>query len=145
MINPDRATLDFLNSFSPESQQKGEEWHREGCVSQIFGNYLLIRGRVESPEGENIETTLIMKGNGWIGESTSELDTDCPGLYATMLERLERGKIFLNPNEIDDTPLPVLLEEKLERELNDEEEAYLAKLEKRYRRFAISKEILTMI
>ena len=92
MINPDRATLDFLNSFSPESQQKGEEWHREGCVSQIFGNYLLIRGRVESPEGENIETTLIMKGNGWIGESTSELDTDCPGLYATMLERLERGK-----------------------------------------------------
>ena len=66
MINPDRATLDFLNSFSPESQQKGEEWHREGCVTQIFGNYLLIRGRVESPEGENIETTLTIKGNGWI-------------------------------------------------------------------------------
>lgn len=142
MINPDRATLDFLNSFSPESQQKGEEWHREGCVSQIFGNYLLIRGRVESPEGENIETTLTMKGNGWIGESTSELDTDCPGLYATMLERLERGKnLPESPNEIDDTPLPILLEEKLDRELNDEEEAYLAKLEKRYRRFAISKEI----
>jgi len=142
MINPDRATLDFLNSFSEESQKTGEHWHHEGCVTQIFGNYLLIRGTVETPEGLNIETSLTMRGNGWEGDSDSEQGRDCPGLYATMIERLERGKnLPESPNEIGDTPLPILLEESLGRELDDEEEAYLSKLEKRYRRFAIGKEI----
>ena len=143
MTNPDRATLDFLNRFSEESRTKGEEWHREGCVSQIFGNYLLIRGRVEPPEGgEAIETSLMLRGDGWEGESTSSQESDCPALYATMLERLERGRnLPESPNEIGDTPLPVLLEEKLGRELSSSEEAYLAKLEKRYRRFAVEGEI----
>ena len=143
MTNPDRATLDFLNSFSEESRVRGEEWHREGRVSQIFGNYLLIRGRVESPEsGEGMETSLMLRGDGWEGESTSAEGRDCPGLYATMLERLERGRnLPESPNEIDDTPLPVLLEEKLGRELSGTEEAYLAKLEKRYRRFAVEGEV----
>ena len=142
MINPDRATLDFLNSFSEESQKTGEHWHNEGCVTQIFGNYLLIRGTLETPEGLKIETSLTMRGNGWEGESDSDQGRDCPGLYATMLERLDRGKnLPESPNEIGDTPLPILLEESLGRELDDEEETYLSKLEKRYRRFAIGKEI----
>ncbi len=142
MINPDRATLDFLNSFSEESQKTGEHWHREGCVTQIFGNYLLIRGTLETPEGLNIETSLTMRGNGWEGDSDSEQGRDCPGLYATMLERLDRGRnLPESPNEIGDTPLPILLEESLGRELDDEEEGYLSKLEKRYRRFAIEKEV----
>jgi hypothetical protein len=143
MTNPDRATLDFLNSFSEESRVRGEEWHREGRVSQIFGNYLLIRGRVESVEGgEDMETSLMLRGDGWEGESTSEEGRNCPGLYATMLERLERGRnLPESPNEIGDTPLPILLEEKLGRELSDTEEAYLAKLEKRYRRFAVEGEL----
>ena len=142
MINPDRATLDFLNSFSEESQKTGEHWHNEGCVTQIFGNYLLIRGTLETPEGLKIETSLTMRGNGWEGESDSDQGRDCPGLYATMLERLDRGKnLPESPNEIGDTPLPILLEESLGRELDDEEETYLSKLEKRNRRFAIEKEI----
>ena len=140
MINPDRATLDFLNSFSEESQKTGEHWHNEGCVTQIFGNYLLIRGTLETPEGLNIETSLTMRGNGWEGESDSDQGRDCPGLFATMLERLDRGRnLPESPNEIGDTPLPILLEESLGRELDDEEETYLSKLEKRYRRFAIEK------
>ena len=142
MINPDRATLDFLNSFSEESQKTGEHWHNEGCVTQIFGNYLLIRGTLETPEGLNIETSLTMRGNGWEGESDSDQGRDCPGLYAIMLERLDRGRnLPESPNEIGDTPLPILLEESLGRELDDDEETYLSKLEKRYRRFAIEKEI----
>ncbi len=143
MTNPDRATLDFLNSFSEESRARGEEWHREGRVSQIFGNYLLIRGRVESPgSGEGMETSLMLRGDGWEGESTSAEGRDCPGLYATMLERLDRGRnLPESPNEIGDTPLPILLEEKLGRELSGTEEAYLAKLEKRYRRFAVEGEM----
>ena len=142
MINPDRATLDFLNSFSEESQKTGEHWHNEGCVTQIFGNYLLIRGTLETPEGLKIETSLTMRGNGWEGESDSDQGRDCPGLYAIMLERLDRGRnLPESPNEIGDTPLPILLEESLGRELDDDEETYLSKLEKRYRRFAIEKEI----
>jgi len=142
MINPDRATLDFLNSFSEESQKTGEHWHNEGCVTQIFGNYLLIRGTLETPEGLNIETSLTMRGNSWEGESDSDQGRNCPGLYATMLERLDRGRnLPESPNEIGDTPLPILLEESLGRELDDDEETYLSKLEKRYRRFAIEKEI----
>ncbi|MFP6873903.1 MAG: DEAD/DEAH box helicase [Verrucomicrobiales bacterium] len=143
MTNPDRATLDFLNSFSEESRERGEQWHREGRVSQIFGNYLLIRGRVESPgDGTGMETSLMLRGDGWEGESTSPEGRDCPGLYATMLERLERGRnLPESPNEIGDTPLPVLLEEKLGRELSGSEETYLAKLEKRYRRFAVEGEV----
>ena len=143
MTNPDRATLDFLNRFPDESRIKGEAWHEEGCVAQIFGNYLLIRGRIEPPEGGDvIETSLMLRGDGWEGESTSAEGSDCPGLYATMLERLERGRnLPESPNEIGDTPLPVLLEEKLGRELYTSEEAYLAKLEKRYRRFAVEGEL----
>ena len=30
MINPDRATLDFLNRFSDESREAGEAWHKAG-------------------------------------------------------------------------------------------------------------------
>ena len=143
MTNPDRATLDFLNRFPDESRIKGEAWHEEGCVAQIFGNYLLIRGRIEPPEGgDAIETSLMLRGDGWEGESSSAEGSDCPGLYATMLERLERGRnLPESPNEIGDTPLPVLLEENLGRELYTSEEAYLAKLEKRYRRFAVEGEI----
>ena len=55
MINPDRATLDFLNSFSEESQKTGEHWHHEGCVTQIFGNYLLIKTEQENKLKENYE------------------------------------------------------------------------------------------
>ena len=131
MINPDRATLDFLNSFSEESQKTGEHWHNEGCVTQIFGNYLLIRGTLETPEGLNIETSLTMRGNGWVGESDSDQGRDCPGLYATMLERLDRGRnLPESPNEIGDTPLPILLEESLGRELDDDEETSIIRVKR---------------
>ena len=138
MINPDRATLDFLNRFSDESRELGEEWHKAGRVTQIFGNHLLIRGKVDAPGGVTVDTSLKLRGDGWEGESSSDNGYDCPALYATMLERLERGRALPeSPNEIGDKPMPLLLEEELGRELEDHEEQYLAKLEKRYRKFAV--------
>ena len=138
MINPDRATLDFLNRFSDDSKQLGEQWHKEGRVKQIFGNHLLIRGRVETPGGVLLETSLALKGDVWQGDSDTPEGEDCAGLYATMLERLERGRnLPESPNEVGDVPMPVLLEQRHGRELTDSEEAYLGKLEKRYRKFAV--------
>ena len=46
-ISTDRATLDFLNSFSEEARNEGTDWHREGSVIQIFGNHLQVDARVQ--------------------------------------------------------------------------------------------------
>ena len=49
-MSTDRATLDFLNSFVDEARNEGTDWHRDGCVVQIFGNHLQIDGRVQVDE-----------------------------------------------------------------------------------------------
>ena len=46
-MNPDRATLNFLNSFPEKSRVRGEALQDDGAVTQIFGNHLFIQGRVE--------------------------------------------------------------------------------------------------
>ena len=46
-MSTDRATLDFLNSFDEEARNEGTDWHREGSVTQIFGNHLQIDARVQ--------------------------------------------------------------------------------------------------
>ena len=56
-LNPDRATLNFLNSFPEAVQKRGEKLQQEGGVSQIFGNHLFIQGRVED-KGNTHRTTL---------------------------------------------------------------------------------------
>ena len=39
-MNPDRATLNFLNSFPEEARKRGEMLQKDGAVTQIFGNHL---------------------------------------------------------------------------------------------------------
>ena len=59
-------------------------------------------------------------------------------MYATMMERMQRGEdLPESPNEFDDTPIIDVIEEKLERELDDKEADFVNKLEKRYRRYVI--------
>jgi hypothetical protein len=59
-----------------------------------------------------------------------------------MLERLQRGEdLPESPNEFDDAPVIDLIEEKLDRELDDKEADFVSKVEKRYRRYAIEGEI----
>ena len=50
-MNPDRATLNFLNSFPEEARKRGEVLQKDGAVTQIFGNHLFIQGRVEDETG----------------------------------------------------------------------------------------------
>jgi len=90
-MNPDRATLNFLNTFPEKVRHEGEMLHRDGCVTQIFGNHLFVQGRVEVNRARAFTTTLRLQGNRWIGESTSDAGSECACLVATMMERLARG------------------------------------------------------
>ena len=141
-LNPDRATLNFLNAFPEEIRLRGEKLQKDGAVTQIFGNHLYIQGRVEDTYGVH-RVNLRLQGNRWFGACSTE-DEDLAGaaMYAAMLERMYRGQdLPESPNELNDVPLLDILEEKLGRELDDKEADYVSKLEKRYRRFAIEQEI----
>lgn len=137
-MNPDRATLNFLNSFPEKIRQKGEALQEEGGVTQIFGNHLFIQGRVELPSGI-FRTSLRLQGNRWFGSCNASEEEDAGvSLYATMLERMHRGEALPeSPNEFDETPIIDLIEEKLGRELDDKEADFVTKIEKRYRRYVI--------
>ncbi|MGJ8695048.1 MAG: SNF2-related protein [Verrucomicrobiaceae bacterium] len=141
-LNPDRATLNFLNSFPEAVRQRGEELQEEGAVTQIFGNHLFIQGRVDE-KGTSHRTTLRLQGNRWFGScSAEEDDTAGAVMFAAMLERLHRGEdLPESPNEFDDTPVVDLIEEKLDRELDDKEADFVTRVEKRYRRYVIEGEI----
>ena len=130
-LNPDRATLNFLNAYSEDVRNLGEKLQKDGAVTQIFGNHLFIQGRVETKQGV-FRTSLRLQGNRWYGSSSAESE-DIAGacLVATMVERLYRGaNMPESPNELDETPLSDILEEKLGRDLDDKEAEFVTKLEK---------------
>ncbi len=141
-LNPDRATLNFLNSFPEDVRARGQKLQEDGSVAQIFGNHLFIQGRVEDEHGPH-RTSLRLHGNRWFGSCTTEDESLAgPALYATMLERMHRGEdLPESPNEFDDTPFIDIIEEKLGRELDDKEADFVGKIEKRYRRYIIEQEI----
>jgi hypothetical protein len=141
-MNPDRATLNFLNSFPEEARKRGEMLQKDGAVTQIFGNHLFIQGRVEDETG-TFRTSLRLQGNRWFGSCTAE-DEIIAGAcqYATMMERMHRGEdLPESPNEFDDTPVLDIIEDKLGRELDDKEADFVTKIEKRYRRYVIEGEL----
>ncbi len=104
-MNPDRATLNFLNSFPEEARRRGETLQQDGAVTQIFGNHLFIQGRVEDESGTH-RTSLRLQGNRWFGSCTAE-DEIVSGAcqYATMMERMHRGE-DLPPAESPARDLP---------------------------------------
>ncbi len=140
-MNVDRATLDFLNSFTDDEKKEGQRLHKEGAVTQIFGNHLLIQGRVED-EDWACRTRLQLQGNEWSGECDDKSDSGRAALYATMLEKVSRkGDLPEAPNEIGEKSLTEVIEERLGRALTGEEDEYLGKIERRYRRFEMEREI----
>ncbi len=140
-MNVDRATLDFLNSFSHDEKKEGQRLHDEGAVTQIFGNHLLIQGRIED-EDWSCRTRIQLQGNEWVGEADEKSDSGRAALYATMLEKVARkGDLPEAPNEIGQKTLTEVIEDKLGRGLTGEEDEYLGKIERRYRRFELEREI----
>lgn len=141
-LNPDRATLNFLNSFPEKVRKIGEKLQQDGAVTQIFGNHLFIQGRVEDKHGTH-RATLRLQGNRWFGNCSEEKEEIAgAAMYATMLERMHRGEdLPESPNELDSTPILDLIEEDLGREVDDKEADFVNKVEKRYRRYMIEQEI----
>ena len=134
-MNPDRATLNFLNAFHEDNRKEGERLQKEGCVVQIFGTSTKIQGKVE--EGRTAcRTSIKLNGNAWEGDCSCHEGAGCPSLVATMMERLARnGELPESPNEVDDLTLTEILEDKLSRSVTDNEAKYVEKIEQRYRRF----------
>jgi hypothetical protein len=133
---PDRLILDFLNRFTPQERREGELVQKDSGVTQIFGNSLFIRGRVEIDRV--YRTGLFLRDGRWEGEVQPEDSQSGVALVATMLERLARGDhLPESPNEVGDAPLAGLIETRLGRGLEAREEMFVEKLQKRYRRFEL--------
>lgn len=140
-MNLDRATLNYLNSFPESIKLEGQRLHDEGSVSQIFGNHLMIQGRVQEG-GWSCRTQLRLQGNEWQGEASERGETGRAALYATMLERIARsGDLPETPNEVGEQSLTEILEDRLGRPLTGIEDELLGKLEKRFRRFELERQI----
>jgi len=126
-MKADRATQQFLNTFPEENRKEGERLQGEKRVRQIFGNHLLVKGRVEEHDW-CCRTTLRLVGDAWEGECSCREGAECSSLVATMLERLARGgELPEAPNEVDEQSLMEILEEKLGRELGEREVQYVDK------------------
>ncbi len=140
-MNPDRATLNFLNRFNEEAKKEGQRLHDEGAVVQIFGNHLFIQGRVDDGV-TSCRTNLKLQGNEWEGSCSCWQSTQCPSVYATMVERLARGADLPEaPNEVGEKSFAEILEEDLGRQLAKDEEDFVSKLERRYRRYELERSI----
>ncbi|MCB1066374.1 MAG: ATP-dependent helicase, partial [Verrucomicrobiae bacterium] len=140
-MNLDRATLNFLNSFSEDAKNEGQRLHDDGAVVQIFGNHLMIQGKVEDGTW-SCRTTLQLQGNEWSGEFEGHGETGRAALYATMLERVARGSELPEaPNEVGEKTLTEILEDRNGRSLTGVEDELVSKLERRFRRFELERQI----
>jgi hypothetical protein len=141
-MSPDRATVNFLNQLGIEIQKRGKAAWQDGAVRNIFGSPHTVRATVQL--GPVVFRTTLKKEDGrWSGETLPEDHPDAAvALGATMFERVSRrDKLPSAPNEIGDSSLRELIERELGRELEGDEDAYLDKIEKRYRRYEIQQEI----
>ncbi|MEM7699393.1 MAG: hypothetical protein AAF236_13430, partial [Verrucomicrobiota bacterium] len=108
-MNLDRATLDFLNGFSDDEKNEGQRLHDEGCVAQIFGNHLLIQGKIEDGDW-SCRTRLQLQGNEWSGEADDKSESGRASIYATMLEKVARkGDLPESPNEVGEKSMTEIL------------------------------------
>ncbi len=138
----DRATQSFLQNFSDRVREEGETLQSGGCVKEIYGSDIFVQGVVDDG-GVTYKTTLRKNGEEWGGRCSSDVTGKTAAVYATMLERIERGGKL--PDPPDDIPeektLQELMEDALDRDLKPFEEAFADKLEKRYTRLLTEGEI----
>ncbi|MEM6911545.1 MAG: DEAD/DEAH box helicase [Verrucomicrobiota bacterium] len=140
-MSPDRATLNLLNSFPPSVRKEGEFLQKEGAVGTIFGDGRFVQAKVQSDQLYRVN--LRLEAGRWVWEVEPELPPHSEiAVCAAMYERVARGEdLPESPNEIGEQDLGQLLEEKLDRPLHEREEAYVEKVEKRYRRYELDQEI----
>lgn len=140
-MTPERAALSFLNQWNGSTRDHATALQREGRVSQIFGNRQLTQGRVEI-DGDAYHCTLRFVNESWQGECDPRDQNSPAALLAVMLERIDRGAALPeSPVEVEGDDIHTLLTRGLRRDLDDEEEEFLAKLIKRYQRYTATREI----
>jgi hypothetical protein len=140
-IDPDRASVTFLNTFTDGNIHEGTGIFEENGVSQIFGNRFFVQGRVKHGDQIFRVSARLLKEH-WIGRCSCGDYDRCEHIYAMMLEKAERGDDLPEaPSGGDEDTMAELIERSLGRELNPDEEQFLGKIEKRYRRFELEGEI----
>ena len=140
-IDPDRASVKYLNTFADGNIQEGTGIFDEGGVSQIFGNRFFVQGRVQ--HGDQVfRVSVRLQGDQWMGRCSCGDFDRCEHVYAIMLEKGERGDDLPDaPSGGDEETIAEVIERRLGRDLNEDEEQFLGKVEKRYRRFELEGEI----
>lgn len=138
----DRVTQAFMNRFPEAIVQEAERLRRAGAVKQIFGGQAFVQARVE--DGADVyRVTLRHERNGWEAELRGPETSNPAIVCAAMLERIARGPTLPDsPNEVASLSLTEILEEKLGRELSPEEDKFVEKLERRYRKFTLEDVLL---
>ena len=133
----DRAVQAFFARFPETVRIEAERFRAEGAIKQIFGGPAFVQARVEDLS-DVYRVTLRLRNNIWEYELRGPADDHPALICATMMERLERGDALPDsPNEIENLSLTARLEENLGRELTPEEDRWVDKLERRYKKFSM--------
>jgi hypothetical protein len=137
----DRPTQVFLARFPEPVLREAERLRSSGAVKQIFGGQSYIHARVE--DGSDVyQITLRRTSSGWEWQVQGPEDQYPAGVAAVMQERIALGdRLPETPNESDGLSLTERLEEKLGRPLVPQEDVFVEKLEKRYKRYLLEQKL----
>ena len=136
-MDHDRAVQAFFARFPDTIRREAERLRAEGAIKQIFGGPTFIQARVEDLS-DVYRVTLRLRNNVWEYELRGPESEHPALLCATMMERLERGDSLPDsPNEVENLTLTARLEESLGRELAPDEDRFIDKLERRYKKYTL--------
>ena len=140
-IEADRPTQAFLSRFPEPVMKEAERLRGSGAVKHIFGGSSLVHARVE--DGSDVYHITLKRGHlGWEWTVSGPEDQHPAGVAAVMLERLALGdSLPESPTGVGDASLIDVLEEKLGRPLSPQEDVFIDKLEKRYRRYLLEQKL----
>ena len=121
--------------------KEAERLRSSGAVKHIFGGSALVHARVE--DGSDVYHITLKRGHvGWEWTVSGPEDQHPAGVAAVMLERLALGdSLPESPTGVGDASLIDVLEEKLGRPLSPQEDIFIDKLEKRYRRYLLEQKL----
>ena len=138
----DRPTQAFLSRYPETILMEAQRLRSEGAVKQIFGGEKFVRARLEEGSDVYHVTLTLTPEQAWEFQLNGPEKHHMAMVVAAMIERAERGKdLPESPNEIGGSTLTETLEQKLSRSLTPDEDKWVDKLEKRYRKYEIEQAI----
>lgn len=136
-MDHDRAVQAFFARFPETVRREAERFRAEGAIKQIFGSSSYVQARAEDLT-DVYRITLRLRNNIWEYELRGPADEHPALICATMMERIVRGTALPeSPNEVENLSLTARLEKALGRELAPEEDRFIDKLERRYKKYSL--------